>query len=109
MICDFCYKEHSNTVYLDKEVSDKKICPTCSAISDRVQIKDGLNPGLILSEDKTYITNKFGFLRIPVINIPGKPNSYKFYLDDEPLYEYLFAVRDNKVTRFRFVHKKDKL
>lgn len=106
MICDFCNIDDANTTHIDIHpvFVDKNICPICLIKIDRALIREGSDPGLYISEDKTHITNKTNTLYIPVEQIKDK-NSYKFSLEEEPKYEYFFSTKDNKVMRLRFRHK----
>lgn len=106
MICDFCNNDDSNTIHVDihQMFVDKNICPICLVTLDRSMIREGIDPGLYISEDKKHITNKTKNLFIPVEQI-GDKNSYKFSLEEEPNYDYFFSTKDNKVMRLRFRRK----
>lgn len=108
MVCVCCKEAKDNLIYIEShhDVIDDHICPVCLAALDRQYLRQAINVGFVITEDKMYLTNKYNSFRLPIRKVEKQNNRFVYNLEEEPNWNYLFSTIDNNVIRLRSEYRK---
>lgn len=110
MVCVCCKEAKDNLIYIEShhDLIDDHICPICLAALDRQYLRQAINAGFIVTQDKMNLTNKYNSFYLPIYKVRNKNNQFMFSLEEEPDYDFVFSINESNVTRLRFIPKKNK-